>query len=179
MPLSPAKLDELAESYLNQKVVLESEQATLDRLRDQLIAAVERDGHTPARAVKSKALLGDEYELRVAYPAEVTVDTRVAIFIRGACRWTCTPKLFKRLFKSVETFTLADGAQNLINSKKLPKHAPRNLRSLFARAIRVRELAPQLEVRERGVDGKSSPSGKNVRERGVDGKSSPNKKAAA
>lgn len=157
----PEQIDAICKSYLNARANLKIAQENADGLHDVLLAAVEREGHTPARAIKSKALAGDQYEIRVSYPAEVTVDTGAALRLRNAClNRGGGSRLFRRLLKTVETFVLADGAHGLINRKKLPAGAPSGLRSLFARALRVKELSPQVEVRERGVDGQSSPSGK-------------------
>jgi len=155
MPLSPKALDALAQLYISRKGICAAAQIDLDEIRERLLAAVEKDGHTPARAIKSKALLGDEFELRVSYPAEVTVDTAAAERLVAACARAGAGRLWKKLFRRVSTFTLAGGAQKTINAK-LPLSAPRNLRALFARAVSVRELAPQIEVRERNAKSKET-----------------------
>ncbi len=155
MPPTPKRLDELAREYEQQRAIVATEQSILDRLRGDLIALVETHGHAPARAVKSKALLGDDLEIRVSYPAEVTVDTGTALRIRRICNAAGCGRLFGKLFHSVETFTLAGGAQKII--ARLPSSAPRGIRSLFARAIRIDEKSPALEIRERKSSSQKKP----------------------
>jgi hypothetical protein len=140
-------LDATAERYLELQRKADEANRDLATLRKSLIEEVLEEGSTPARATKTKALLGERYELRVSQPLEISVDTRVALRIRSAC--AASPRLFTRLFRKVESFVLADGTQKLINAAKLPARAPRTLRSLFARAIQVRELPPALEIRAR------------------------------
>lgn len=145
-------LDSLAERYLELQRKADEAAKELATLRKSLVALVLEDGSTPPRATKTKALLGESYELRVSQPLEITVDSRIAKAIKIACIRAGSGRLFSRLFRKVESFILADGAQKLINSPKLPARAPRNLRALFARAIQVRELSPTLEVRKREGD---------------------------
>ena len=144
-------IDRLAKQYEELAQKAEAAEGDLGALRRRLIKEVLAWGYVPARATKTKALAGEEYELRVSLPLEVTVDTRTARRIEAACKAVSTNwrSVFNRLFRRVETYVLADGAQKLIDSQRLPVRAPRNLRSFFARAVRVRELAPQLEVRRR------------------------------
>jgi len=140
--------DEMARRYRElQRRAMDAE-AELASLRRAIIARVLYEGSTPPRAVKTKALLGEEFELRVSQPVEVSVDTRMALRIRAACAKSGAAKLFARLFRKTESYILAAGAQKLINGT-LPAKAPRGLRGLFARAIHVRNLPASLEVRER------------------------------
>ena len=53
--------------------------------------------------------------------------------------------LFKRLFKTVTKYKLADGA-TLALADRLPKSAPRNLRMLFSKAVETKETAPRLRI---------------------------------
>jgi len=131
-------VDVLAEKYFQLAAKAEQANEELGRFRLQLIELVKRDGAVPPRATK-----------RVSQPLEVSVDTGVAERIGTKLRLHGCGELFQKLFRTVETYVLADGAEKLIGRKLLPKRAPRNLRALFARAVRVRELTPQLEVRKR------------------------------
>jgi len=149
MPPSPKALDALALEYMLARNLLAGQQDRVDQLRDRLLELVERHGHVPARSTKTRALIGEQFEIRVSRPVEVTVDTQTAEHIKWACAAADVGRLFRRLFRRVETYVLVNGAEKLINGDRLPPRAPRNLRSLFARALRVRELAPQLEVRKR------------------------------
>ena len=144
------QVDAAAVMYLRALAAKEDAEAAVGRHRQALIELVQEHGQYPPRATKTLALSGNEYELRVTTPIEVTVDTRKALNVRFACMNSgAGGRLFRRLFKKIETFVLVQGADELINQPKLPERAPRNLRSLFARAVKIRELAPQLEVRKK------------------------------
>jgi hypothetical protein len=150
--VKPSRVDELAVEFHEKQLLAQKVTEDLLNLRARLVALVQRHGQVPARATKTLALAGDKYELRVSTPLEITVDTRAALRIKSACLRGGAGRLWMRLFRTVKTFVLADGADKLLNETKLPEGAPRNLRSLFARAVRVRELAPQVEIREIGKE---------------------------
>jgi hypothetical protein len=141
-------VDALAREFLSQKLVVEREQEVLDRIRGRLTALVLAEGQAPPRASKTIALVGEAYEARVSRPVEVTVDRAAALRIRDACRRAGCQRLFGKLFRRVEMFVLAGRSEALLD-KRLPARAPRGLRAMFARAVRVRELPPQIEVRGR------------------------------
>ena len=146
MATNQKRIDELAEEFLTAKAALEFRQERLDQLRDRIVARVLTEGQAPARAAKTLALRGENYEIRVSRPVEISVDGKAAARLKLACLRAGAGRIFGRLFRKVETFVPVDGADRVLG--KLPERAPRNLRSLFARALRVRELAPQLEIRE-------------------------------
>lgn len=141
-------VDELAEQYQNQQAVVESEQLTLSKIHERLVKMTLEGGSVPPRATKTMVLRGVRFEARVSRPVEVSVDTKVALKIKDACG---NARLFARLFRRVESFVLADGAHELIGGT-LPDSAPRGLRAMFARAFRVRELKPSLDVRDLKAD---------------------------
>jgi hypothetical protein len=149
-------LDRMVEAYNEMLLFVERDEKNLARLRLALIKRVLKDGRTPSRAVKTLSLSGEKWEARVTRGLEVTVDTKLAELIKLALRAKGKNRLFRKLFRTVVTYVLAGGAEKFTNRQKLPEGAPRNLRSLFARAIQVRELAPQLEVRKRGKDDKAA-----------------------
>jgi len=141
-------IDGLAEEYMQLVVQAELANDKVSKLRQLLIERVLIDGAHPPRATKTKALAGEIYELRVSQPTEVSVDTGIALRIWRACERAGMPDLFGRLFRKVETFVLAGGAEKILR-EKLPEGAPRNLRTLYARAVTVKDLSPSLEVRRR------------------------------
>ncbi|SRR5713101_19152 len=112
-----------------------------EKLRSELQEQVEEFGFTPARAHKSKRLLGIFYQftLTVGLTTEVK-DTEVE---RLAA--VCPDALFKRLFKTVVRYKLADGATQAL-ADPLSKGAPRNLRMMFSRAVETKETAARLRV---------------------------------
>ncbi|MBZ5702127.1 MAG: hypothetical protein LAN84_09790 [Acidobacteriia bacterium] len=142
------RIDELVEIFRRSKEAADAAEEDLSKVRERIITLVLKEGQVPARAAKTLALRGEEYELRVSRPVEVTVDARRVRILKLVCLRAGAGRITGKLFRKVETYVLADGADEIINQAKLPEHAPRNLRSLFARALRVRELAPQLEIRE-------------------------------
>jgi len=146
MATNQKRIDFLAKEYEHAKLVAYLDQQNLDELRERIVKLVLKEGQAPARAAKTLALRGEEYELRVSRPVEISVDGKAALRLKLACARAGAGRIFGRLFRKVETFVPVDGADRLM--EKVPARAPRNLRSLFARALRVRELAPQLEIRE-------------------------------
>ena len=60
-------------------------------------------------------------------------------------RQACPGKFFDRLFRTVTTFKLAEGA-TLVLASRLPADAPRNLRMMFSRAVETKETSPRLRI---------------------------------
>ncbi|HLZ92953.1 MAG TPA: hypothetical protein VKQ28_14665 [Candidatus Acidoferrum sp.] len=146
--ISCATVDGLAKEYIEKAAACDMAEQELKALRDIIIARVQEEGSYPPRATKTKVLAGEEFDLRVTEPTEISVDSKTAERIKAACLRAGAGRLFPKLFRKVESFVLAGGAEKLLNGN-LPERAPRNLRSLFARAVRVKDLAPQLEVKKR------------------------------
>jgi hypothetical protein len=146
-------IDRLAEACLKEKAVADRVAADYAEVREGIAEAVEMWGSLAPRSGKTKMLAGRKFELRVSARSEITVDPAKALVIEDLCRFGGERWLFPKLFRSVPHFILADGAYGVINAR-LPAGAPRNLRALFARAVQVRALAPQLEVRKRDEPGK-------------------------
>jgi hypothetical protein len=138
------RVDRLAAKYLELQDRADEFWRDAAIVRAELIELVAEHGSHPPRADKTMRLTGRLYELRVTSHMEVTVDTRLALLLRRRA-----PRLFRRLFCKVERFVLNPGAEKLLNARKLPPGAPHNLRSLFARALHLRDLPQQLEVRRR------------------------------
>src|SRR5579862_7618898 len=127
LDLAAARLDELG--------------AEQERLRAELRQQVEEFGFTPPRADKSKRLLGVFYQFTVT--VGLTTEIKDAEVEKIAA--ICPDTIFKRLFKTVTRYKLADGA-TLALADPLSKGAPRNLRMLFSRAVETKETAPRLRI---------------------------------
>lgn len=112
-----------------------------EELRAKLKQQVEEFGFTPPRADKSKRLLGTLYQFTLT----VGLTTEVKDAAVEKIRQVCPDGLFKRLFKTVIRYKLADGATMALASK-LPEGTPRNLRMLFSKAVQTKETAPRLRV---------------------------------
>lgn len=148
-PINSAEvIDALAKEYLDKAAACDIANDSLKAIRQIIIERVKKDGSYPPRATKTLALAGDDYELRLTEPTEISVDSKTAERIKAACLRAGVGRLFPKLFRRVESFVLAGGAEKLLN-RNLPERAPRNLRSLFARAVRVKDLPPSVEVRKR------------------------------
>ncbi len=120
---------------------LEEIRAEEESLRSELQQQVEEFGFTPPRADKSKRLLGTFYQFTLTVGLTTEVKDAEVEKIRGVC----PDALFKRLFKTVTRYKLADGA-TLALADRLPEGAPRNLRMLFSKAVETKETAPRLRV---------------------------------
>jgi hypothetical protein len=119
--------------------------AEQERLRAELREQVEEFGFTPARADKSKRLLGTFYQFTLT----VGLTTEIKDAEVEKIRQVCPDALFRRLFKSVIRYKLADGATVAL-ADPLSKGAPRNLRMLFSKAVETKETAPRLRVEKIG-----------------------------
>jgi hypothetical protein len=138
------RVDRFAAKYLELQDRADEFSRDAAIVRAELIELAQEHGSHPPRADKTLRLAGGAYELRLTSGIEITVDTRRALAIQRRA-----PRLFRRLFSKVERFVLNPGAEKLLNARKLPADAPHNLRSLFARALHLRDLPQQLEVRRR------------------------------
>src|SRR6266851_6186884 len=85
---------------------LEEIRAEEEKLRAELQQQVEEFGFTPPRADKSKRLLGIFYQFTLTVGLTTEVKDAEVEKIRQAC----PDALFKRLFKTVIRYKLADGA---------------------------------------------------------------------
>ena len=124
---------------------LEELGAEQERLRAELRQQVEEFGFTPPRADKSKRLLGIFYQFTLTVGLTTEVKDAEVEKIRQAC----PDALFKRLFKTVIRYKLADGATVAL-ADPLSKGAPRNLRMMFSKAVETKEAAPRLRVEKIG-----------------------------
>src|SRR5258706_11241305 len=112
-----------------------------EKLRSELQEQVEEFGFTPPRADKSKRLHGIFYQFTLT----VGLTTEVKDAEVERIRAVCPDGLFKKLFKTVTKYKLADGA-TLALAERLPEGAPRNLRMLFSKTVETKEAAPRLRV---------------------------------
>jgi len=120
---------------------LEELGAEQERLRSELRQQVEEFGFTPARADESKRLLGTVYQFTLT----VGLTTEIKDAEVEKIRQVCPNALFKRLFKTVTRYKLANSA-TLALADPLSKSAPRNLRMMFSKAVETKETAPRLRV---------------------------------
>jgi hypothetical protein len=111
-----------------------------ESLRAELQQQVEEFGFTPPRADKSKRLLATFYQFTLAGGLSTEIKDAEVERMRAVC----PDGLFKRLFKTVTKYKLADGATLALAD--LPEGAPRNLRMLFNKAVETKETAPRLRV---------------------------------
>lgn len=138
--MTPQELDDAA-------IRLEEISLEEDKLRSRLHEQVQEFGSTPARAEKSKRLVGDLHQFTVTCGVTTEIKDAEVERIRQAC--PCT--LFDRLFRTVTKFKLAEGA-TLVLASRLPPDAPRNLRMLFSKAVTTSETSPRLRIEKLEVE---------------------------
>src|SRR5713101_835406 len=92
--LSASAIDRLAKQYEDLQEKADRAEENLATVRRYLIEETLAEGSVPARATKTKTLAGEEYELRVSRPLEVTVDTGVAERIGTKLRLNGCGELF-------------------------------------------------------------------------------------
>ena len=132
--LSPNELDEIGRRLAE---IGEEE----ERLRGQLKEQIGEFGFTPPRAEKSKRLEGSEYYFTLSSSSSTEVRDSEVERIAEAC----PASLFTQLFIKVTSYKLSKTA-NVLLSGTLPAEAPRNLRQMFAKAVKVSDGAPRLRI---------------------------------
>jgi hypothetical protein len=150
--LKPVTIDEQAKQYLilrTRAALLDEE---LDRAKERLLFLVREFGAVPPKAEKSKRVSGELYQVTATYGSSTSVDTAAAermilTLIKCGVPQEEAVKFFSALFTFQPKYALASNAVKVI-AGKLPKRAPRNLRDLFNRAVKVTPKAPTLSVDE-------------------------------
>jgi uncharacterized protein YjeT (DUF2065 family) len=132
--LSPGELDEIARRLAE---ISEEE----ERLRGQLKEQITEFGFTPPRADKSKRIEGAVFAFTLSTSSTTEIRDTEVERIEAAC----PDSLFRQLFTKVTSYKLAKGATVLL-SGTLPTEAPRNLRKMFAKAVKVSDGAQRLRV---------------------------------
>lgn len=139
------RIEQLAilwEKYQERRALLDQEG---DALRAEIVPLVERHGTHPPRADKTKALYGaGGAELRVTTSQEVSIDVSCVQDFRARLRELKLTRKFRKLFKPVQRFVLADGAFEYACA-----HLSVTLRSRFLAAIRNDARAATIEVRRK------------------------------
>lgn len=112
-----------------------------EQLRAKLLEQVQEFGSVPTHAEKSRRLYSDLYQFTVTQGTTIEIKDAEVIRIQQIC----PTDLFDQLFRPVTKFKLVDSA-TLILAGQLPTYAPRNLRTMFSRAVTIQETAPKLRI---------------------------------
>jgi hypothetical protein len=152
--LKPQTVDQLAKDFLSLKLKQEALDEEIHLAKERLLLMVKQYGAVPAKADKSKRVIGELYEVTATYGTSTSVDTRAAeqlmlVMIEAGMKKEQASALFESLFTFQPKYALASTALKAIC--KLPKGAPRNLRALFNNAVKVTEKSPTLSVAEIGA----------------------------
>ena len=132
--LSATDLDELGERL--EMLAMEEEKIRL-LLREQ----INEFGSIPPRAEKSRRLETEEFRFTLSSSSRTEIRDADVERIREAC----PQSVFEKLFVTVTKYKLAKSATMLL-AATLPEDAPRNLRTLFARAVQIVEDSPRLKI---------------------------------
>jgi hypothetical protein len=133
-PLSPAELDKIGKRL--EDIAVEEEY-----LRAQVKEQIEHFGFTPARAEKSKRVVGAAYQFTLSSGSTTEIKDAEVEKIRAVC----PEEFFSKLFRVVTKFKLADGA-GLVLADKLPAKVPTKIRQMFSRAVETKETAARLRI---------------------------------
>ena len=149
-PPTPAELDTLAEEYnAAREMYLQSTLATKDlqqqmELRaDKLKEAVKLFGQQYAE--KSKLLHGVKFEIMCSYAQTSAIDAVAVEQFRGELQKAKQTRLLGKMFEKSVRYTLRSQASEIVRGEKLTA----KLRSLWARCIVLKDIAPKLTVREK------------------------------
>jgi hypothetical protein len=112
-----------------------------EALRDQIKAQIEHFGFTPARAEKSKRVVGDLYQFTLSMGSTTEIKDAEVEKIRAIC----PEAFFSKLFRTVTKFKLEDGA-GVALANKLPDKVPPKIRLMFTKAVETKATAPRLRI---------------------------------
>lgn len=137
---TPEGIDQMAQTYKD----LLAQQDALDNkvaeVREYLLERVQAHGSVPPRADKSKRLEGIQYQITASTGESIEIDAATVEKFKEACSEQRLRGFFDKVFKTTRKYSLASGAQTRV------EEAPQKLRSIFARALRVKTKSPRLEV---------------------------------
>jgi hypothetical protein len=132
--LSPSDLDQLGQR-------LEEIAAEEEKIRAQLREQIENFGSVPPRAEKSRRIEAEEFRFTLSSSSRTEIRDADVERIREAC----SASLFSQLFVAVTKYKLAKSATMLL-AATLPEDAPRNLRTMFQKAVQIVEDSPRLKI---------------------------------
>jgi len=112
-----------------------------EALRGQIKEQIEHFGFTPARAEKSKRVVGNLYHFTLSSGSTTEIKDAEVEKIRALC----SEEFFSKLFRVVTKFKLMDGA-GLVLADKLPAKVPPKIRQIFSRAVETKETAARLRI---------------------------------
>jgi hypothetical protein len=132
--LPPSELDSLGAR-------LEEIAAEEEEIRAQLREQITEFGSIPPRAEKSRRIETQQFRFTLSSSSRTEIRDADVENIRQAC----PVPLFAKLFVAVTKYKLAKTATMLL-AAPLPEDAPRNLRTLFSRAVQIIEDSPRLKI---------------------------------
>jgi hypothetical protein len=132
--LSLSDLDQLGQR-------LEEIAAEEEKIRAQLREQIENFGSVPPRAEKSRRIEAEEFRFTLSSSSRTEIRDADVERIKEAC----PASLFSQLFVAVTKYKLAKSATMLL-AATLPEDAPRNLRTMFQKAVQIVEDSPRLKI---------------------------------
>lgn len=155
--MKPETIDTHAREYKNLCDLEKDARDKKNSKRDEILKLITKYGQVPDKAEKSKRLEGIEFQLTASFGDSVRVDAAIAEVLCDRIENAVNlgqkelAGFFARLFKFETRYTLTSEATSIMASP-LPKGAPRNLRTLFAKAVVIEKREPTVKVELRKVD---------------------------
>lgn len=169
--ISVEHLEALVSDLRTAKRIAAEYKATADKKEDYLIEIVEKYGHMPPRAERSRRMCLSNFTLTVSRSETVVIDYVRVSWLLDKLRASGCALLFKKLFREETKYSIAAGAREFV-AGKLPAKAPRNLKQLFAACISGKTGNPRLSILSLKDDDlkarseKSQKSGKSKKQKG-------------
>jgi len=166
--VSNQRILQLARLRDEKKAALDAARAELQAVDDQIVPLVEAHGAYPPKATRTKVLsAGDGTELRVTIGQEIRVDGSLALRLRAYLREHGLGRIFRKFFRRVDSYVLAEGAHQYAGNLGLAasdlglevygvrdsrgraraRAGINEIRRLFAAAIEEKNQSPAIEVR--------------------------------
>lgn len=155
------EIDELAKAYVDAKTAVEAAREKLEKAEEPLLAAVIKHGFVPARAQKTKRLLGEKWKCSASQSDSVEVDGTESLRYMAFLKYIGLPHLFSRLFRRRFVYVLNPRAQAILENyctrEKFEKHADK-MRAGFNRCVLVNTGSERLSVEpiEKAKEAKAS-----------------------
>lgn len=143
---------QLARLREEKKAALDAARGELAAIDEQIIPLVAKHGAYPPKATRTKVLSADDgTELRVTTSQEIRVDGSLALrlraYLREQLRADSPSRVFRKLFRRVDSYVLAEGAHECVAQLPRSSGLRATIVKLFNAAISEEDKTPAVEVR--------------------------------
>ncbi len=145
-PFNAAEFDRDCRNYLAYTQQAEDARTKATEIKARIMAAVERHGHVPDAATRSRSTNTAAFVATVTSGVSVEINDAICTELELVLAKGRVRNLFGQLFTRRVEYTLAKGADVVYAQAKLPKRIAEQVATLYARAFTPKSKAPSLKV---------------------------------